>query len=943
MAHYKINQIHAALMNSRKSYRAYQLKRIQIVNVCAANTKGYQVKKAIHTTHWGNQREPNRDDDDEYELDLITMTKRKKQKKPLEYPLSYKGNDSSNVRSDDHIAKKAKKFNHFLNSEDVRLDDDLMSLSAKQWKKLRARAKKSSDLFPLFENFKNNFTSSGIADQSKIMNNRFSNFSKEQISKYDEHIKGNLTQLLNQAFDKLENSNAKKSRASTLLNIVSSTIGTKSSQPSKPRSQGTTSEGKNGNVIQDIKVDDDLVSPKSSSSDIQKDASDPKSDSHLVNDNSGHSTQSAGQTSDVRADNYLFIKEDGDLNDSSVDMFSPSSDIPQLQNSGNITFKDTSNAKSDDDLAGFIGHKHDGDEGKTSDVRVDDHLSIKHVPDASTTSKTSFSSDPKSDGSLIFNEEGHIKDQSDDFFAPYSGPRIKKSLFTPKKGDVRSNDDLINRDTATAGQTANSRSDDELIINESGDLKNLSEDLFAPYIRSDIEQLTKPLSTARHDEQLIGSSDPKCDEHLGSTRSNEARYNTEPTTGVREDDHLMGLKDDEHLETILNYDTSSGDIEPRSSKDSLFKVSKSTAADVEAQDVTKKPIEDSSHISNLFIPEVNEEEETPSGIRYNTSEPDINELNEIFNVSKPALFPTSEVKRVRKKNKALLSELGHLTPHEKIGRIGDIIELLEHEIPKLSREKNFSESEIREKSKKTQELRQRLEKLNQIEPEKLENLKIPLESLEGFLENAKKTQDLKEEEKFREAKAYEFSKAMTDKNSRTFQKHNFFTPIDESLSKRITSSPSSIKIPEQAKPDELFFPSLKPQANLTHEFMVLTNNKKIVTSENPLGDDYHPQDLFTIFRSLGNPEKYLKQINKLEKNGGWKLIGSGGDTNKILIFERFVDKEQEKKDLRKQRFRRFGWSFTTVFVLLYGFGSYFEHEQKVKYKIDQSGRAIKSY
>jgi len=366
-----------------------------------------------------------------------------------------------------------------------------------------------------------------------------------------------------------------------------------------------------------------------------------------------------------------------------------------------------------------------------------------------------------------------------------------------------------------------------------------------------------------------------------------------------------------------------------------------------AQTQTNQPKED--EVVNLHKPsaEVQEFTESPYGfgIRYNKEAPKIDELNEIVNVSRPFKPSKSETRRLKKRNKSMISELTQLSPHERIDKIDDIMRLLESEIPKLSKQKTLSETKINEKSDRIKTLRERLNNVSSAKPSKsFDNVDISLTDLEGFLEDAKKKQDIREEENFREERAYEYSKLVNDKNSKSFDKKNFFSPVDESLYKRIMK-PFELKPSIETSSDELFFPRLQSKKHLSHEFMIWTNRKKIITDENPLGDDYYPQDLFTIFRNLGDPEKYLKQINKFEKHGGWKLIGSGGDTNKILIFERYVDKEQEKKDLRKQRFRRFAWSFTSVFMILYGFGSYFEHEQnsQSQYKVDEiSGKIVKA-
>lgn len=495
----------------------------------------------------------------------------------------------------------------------------------------------------------------------------------------------------------------------------------------------------------------------------------------------------------------------------------------------------------------------------------------------------------------------------------------------------------IKKDENTLTSSLKSQSEDVPVSSPAGQVKETIEDMIKDS-KSDNDLVSGVVidKDSKSDDELVPkdstafgtalAADVKSDDDLISTSTGLTSETTDKTDTKRNIQTKSSFSNSEAAEEILDNHKSRFEKEPR--------------ANVKIK--TKPNDED---VANISMPKV--KEPSASAFKYNTEYPEIDQLNNIINVTRPIVPSKSQLRRIKKRNKAVMSELTDLSHHEKINKIDDIMKILENEIPKLSKERLFtSESEVNATSDRIKYLRENFEKVQKagsVEPQNGDEVDISLKDLEGFLENAKKKQVSRVEEQFREERAYEISRILNDKNARTLDKKNLFTPVDSSLANTV---PPSLRFRPKADegpvPDDLFFPSIKPQKNLSHEFMVLSKNKTIITEGNPLGDDHIPQDLFTIFRNLGNPENYLKQITKFEKNGGWKLIGSGGDTNKILIFERFVDKEQEKKDIRKRRFRRFAWTFTTVFVLLYGFGSYFEHQQKAQYKIDENGKVVKS-
>lgn len=184
--------------------------------------------------------------------------------------------------------------------------------------------------------------------------------------------------------------------------------------------------------------------------------------------------------------------------------------------------------------------------------------------------------------------------------------------------------------------------------------------------------------------------------------------------------------------------------------------------------------------------------------------------------------------------------------------------------------------------------------------------RIDKSSIETFLNNAKKEKDMAKERKFRESKAYEWSKSMYNSN-RSLESHNFFDPI----------VPIS-KMSKESK--ELFFPKLN---HGEVEFILLTiNGQTITTKENPLGKNKLPEDMFTILNRFSEDDlaKFIKNVKKLQKNN-WRLIGGGGDKEKMLILTRNT---AAKKGTFLARLKSLFATTGAVFLVLVGLNLWLE-------------------
>lgn len=188
---------------------------------------------------------------------------------------------------------------------------------------------------------------------------------------------------------------------------------------------------------------------------------------------------------------------------------------------------------------------------------------------------------------------------------------------------------------------------------------------------------------------------------------------------------------------------------------------------------------------------------------------------------------------------------------------------------------------------------------------------IDKSSIESYLNKAKKEKDLAKERKFRESKAYEWSKSMYN-TRRSLESHNFFDPI----------VPIS-KVSKESK--ELFFPILN---NGETEYLLLTiNGETIMSKENPLGKNSLPQDMFTVLNKFSEEDlgRFIKNVNKLQKNN-WRLIGGGGgggEKEKMLVLTR---NKTLKRDMYLARIKTMFATTGAVFLVLVSLNLWLDDE-----------------
>lgn len=151
--------------------------------------------------------------------------------------------------------------------------------------------------------------------------------------------------------------------------------------------------------------------------------------------------------------------------------------------------------------------------------------------------------------------------------------------------------------------------------------------------------------------------------------------------------------------------------------------------------------------------------------------------------------------------------------------------------------------------------------------------KINKDSLASFLQNAKNEEDLAQERKFRETKAFEWSKSMVNSH-RSLEAHNFFDPLLPIHSTKSKTSPKDLLFPKNNK----FHGKV--------QYLILTlDGQRIISDESPLKEKTN-EDLFTILNKFSKEDlsKFIKHVKKLQKKN-WKLIGGGGK-ERMLVFER---------------------------------------------------------
>lgn len=145
-----------------------------------------------------------------------------------------------------------------------------------------------------------------------------------------------------------------------------------------------------------------------------------------------------------------------------------------------------------------------------------------------------------------------------------------------------------------------------------------------------------------------------------------------------------------------------------------------------------------------------------------------------------------------------------------------------------------------------------------------------IDDLDKTLKAARSARIRSDNEQFRQEKAFKYSSAVYHSaNPRTLERGNFFTPVYV---------------------DSFWSPRSKDKIDLVKEYIILTPNQKVIqTHRMPFNTERSPQDMFSILSQLSHPEKYIKAITRLEKQG-WSIIGGGGK-GELVVFERQYNKK----------------------------------------------------
>ncbi|OWB59417.1 hypothetical protein B5S29_g274 [[Candida] boidinii] len=211
-----------------------------------------------------------------------------------------------------------------------------------------------------------------------------------------------------------------------------------------------------------------------------------------------------------------------------------------------------------------------------------------------------------------------------------------------------------------------------------------------------------------------------------------------------------------------------------------------------------------------------------------------------------------------------------------------------------------------------------------------------INELEHFLSDAKTYADSEKESIFKAQRAYEWSRAQSSPNPRLLENRNFFTPICYPstlipINKgKIDDTVSKYKIPQY----DFLFPKSLP---FEKEYLILSEDGQTVKSrDSPFNSSFIPNDMFTIFGELKNPENYISKVNKLQ-NKGWKLISCSGNESKLLIFERpYYIKRQIIYNYFKSGFAVVG----VLFACIFGLSMLIETEEIMA--LEEARRALKA-
>lgn len=149
-----------------------------------------------------------------------------------------------------------------------------------------------------------------------------------------------------------------------------------------------------------------------------------------------------------------------------------------------------------------------------------------------------------------------------------------------------------------------------------------------------------------------------------------------------------------------------------------------------------------------------------------------------------------------------------------------------------------------------------------------------IDDLDKTLKAARSAQIRSDNERFRLEKTFKYSSAVYyNANPRTLERGNFFTPVY--VDAFWSSSPSGSSPKAMAK-----------------EYIILTPSQKVIKTHRMPFNNHRSssaQDMFSILSQLSQPEKYIKAITRLEKQG-WSIIGGGGQ-GELVVFERLYNKK----------------------------------------------------